>query len=196
MDTERQRRRRSKVSDLTTYGVFGPSLEIMRQIVADPSLVAWSRWEQDASGRRAVFAYKVPMARSLYHISACCLPDGDGKLSLNAVAGYHGEITIDPASGAILSLSVQADLKGYLPILRSDVMVAYGPVEIGGKTYICPVRSVSLMTMRTVLNDSAWGEDFLTYGPYQTAMDDFVFDQYHMFRSTSRVLTENSSPPE
>jgi hypothetical protein len=168
----------------------------MRQIVADPSLVAWSRWEQDASVRRAVFAYKVPMARSLYHISACCLPDGDGKLSLNAVAGYHGEITIDPASGTILSLSVQADLKGYLPILRSDVMVAYGPVEIGGKTYICPVRSVSLMTMRTVLNDSAWGEDFLTYGPYQTAMDDFVFDQYHMFRSTSRVLTENSSPPK
>jgi VWFA-related protein len=195
VDTERQRRR-SQVSDLTTYGVFGPSLEIMRQIIAYPSLAAWSRWEQDASGRRAVFAYKVPMARSLYHISACCLPDGDGKLSLNAVAGYHGEITIDPASGAILSLSVEADLKGYLPILRSDVMVAYGPVEIGGKTYICPLRSVSLMTMRTVMTDRAWGDGFLTYGPYQTAMDDFAFDQYHMFRSTSRVLTENSSPPE
>jgi VWFA-related protein len=192
----KKRERRGRVLDLNTYGVFGPSLAIMRQIIADPGLVTRSSWEQDASGRRAVFAYKVPMARSLYHITFCCLPDGDGKLELDALVGYHGEITIDPESGTIFSLTVQADLKGYLPILRSDVMVTYGPMNIGGKLYSCPTRSISSMTMRSVQVRRSWGEGFLTYGPYETALIDFVFDQYHMFRSNSRVLAEPPTVPE
>ena len=34
-------------------------------------------------------------------------------------------------------MDIEADLQGFVPLDRSDIMVEYGPVEIGGKTYIC-----------------------------------------------------------
>lgn len=48
-------------------------------------------------------------------------------------------------------MEVQADLAAFVPVKRSDLIVTYGPVEIGGKTYILPVRSVSLSRGRTVV---------------------------------------------
>jgi hypothetical protein len=67
-------------------------------------------------------------------------------------------------------------------------MIEYGPVEIGGKTYDCPLRSVSIMRSRSVGILSEWGESFRTYGPYATMLNDVSFDRYHMFRSESRIL--------
>ena len=37
-DARKRSQRRSQTANLTTYGVFGPSLQIMREIVTDPSL--------------------------------------------------------------------------------------------------------------------------------------------------------------
>jgi len=51
-------------------------------------------------------------------------------------------------------------------------MIEYGPVEIGGKTYDCPLRSVSIMRSRSVGILSEWGESFRTYGPYATMLND------------------------
>jgi hypothetical protein len=67
-------------------------------------------------------------------------------------------------------------------------MIEYGPVEIGGKTYDCPLRSVSIMRSRSVGILSEWGESFRTYGPYATMLNDVTFNRYHMFRSESRIL--------
>ena len=39
---------------------------------------------------------------------------------------------------------MEADLNGDLPLVRSDILVNYGIVEIGGRTYICPVQSVAI----------------------------------------------------
>ena len=103
---------------------------------------------------------------------------------------------LDPATGAILRLDVVSDLKEFTPLLLSDIMVTYGPVQIGGKTYICPVRSVSIMRFRSVNNSTAWNESFRTYGPWVTMVDEYTFDDFHMFRSESRVLAPPPSPPE
>lgn len=188
-DTGKRSQHRSQTADLTTYGIFGPSLQIMREIVTDSSFVTWGHWEQSADGRRAVFTYIVPTSRSLYQVKACCLPDGNGSGEIQVLPGHHGDITIDPKTGAILRLTVLADIKGFLPILRSDLMIAYGPVDVGGKTYICPVKSVTIFTGRSRLERASWGWGFWTYGPAETQLNDFVFDKYHIFRSSSRVLT-------
>jgi hypothetical protein len=84
-------------------------------------------------------------------VGGCCLPDGDGTSAFEQNAGYHGEIAIDPLSGAILRLELVADLKSSTPLVRSDIMIEYGPAEIGGKTYICPVRSVSISRGKSVI---------------------------------------------
>ena len=196
------KKRKAAEGYLLTYGVFGPLLGAVTDAIA--SGLTWSRWEQGADAPHAVFVYQIPAEKSHYRVGGCCLPDGDGTTPFEKTAGYHGEIALDPLSGAILRLELVADLKTTTPLVRSDIMIEYGPVEIGGKTYICPVRSVSISRARSVIVLQEWDESFRTYGPYTTVLNDFAFERYHMFRAQSRMLTgfnptqedEESVPPK
>jgi hypothetical protein len=75
-------------------------------------------------------------------------------------------------------------------------MIEYGSVEIGGNTYICPVRSVSILRARSVIVLTEWDESFRTFGPYATMLNDVTFDHYHAFRVEARVLTSSNPAPE
>jgi hypothetical protein len=99
---------------------------------------------------------------------------------------------IDPATGAVLRLTIEADLSQGLPLVRSDMLVDYGPVELGGKTYVCPVRSLAVWRSRTVsiLALTDWDVRFRTYGPFSTMLNDMAFDNYHLFRAETRMLTD------
>jgi hypothetical protein len=150
------------------------------------------RWEAGRDRLRAVFSYVIPQEKSHFQVGYCCLPEGDGTTSLQIVQGYHAEIMIDPATGAVLRLTIQADLDQGLPLVRSDILVDYGPVELGGKTYICPMRSLAVWRSRTVsiFALTGWDEWFRTYGPFSTMLNDMAFDNYHLFRAETRVLTD------
>jgi len=174
---------------LITYGTFGPLLTAVSDAMTVPGGLTWSRWEKSTYGaQRAVFEYQVPAQKSRYQAGGCCLPDSNGTTGFVKRTGYHGEVAVDPASGAILRLQIEADLQGFVPLDRSEIMIAYGPVDIGGKTYICPLRSVSLWRARSVPTLSEWDESFRTWGPYATILNDITFDHYHMFRAESRLL--------
>ncbi|MGB7190647.1 MAG: VWA domain-containing protein [Acidobacteriaceae bacterium] len=177
-----------------TYGTFGPLLVVIAHAIA--SGLIWDRWEQGPAGKIAVFRYRVPEKESLYLTGGCCLPDGDGTSFFEKLTAYHGEIAIDPATGAILRIELEADVNGFVPLGRSDIMVAYGPVKMGGETYICPVRSVSIWRARQVIPLREWDESFRTWGPYASMMNEFTFNKYHMFRAESRVLAGFSRTPE
>ena len=71
---------------------------------------------------------------------------------------------------------------------RDEVLVDCGPVKIGGKTYFCPTRSVSLARGRSIISLKLWDQSFLSYGPYSTKMNDMSFSNYHVFRAESRIL--------
>lgn len=174
--------------EMITLGEFGPALEDVFGAIEKHGQLTWIRWEKATAGPVAVFRSAIPSDQSLHYVWACCLPDGDGTQAYQRYAGYHIEIAIDPDNGAILRLSFQFDLKSTSPLARSDIMIEYGPVEIGGKTYDCPLRSVSIMRSRSVGILSEWDESFRTYGPYATMLNDISFDRYHMFRSESRIL--------
>jgi len=167
--------------ELITYGIFD-AIEI------DEGLT-WSHWEQGAHDRVAVFQYSISSGKSLHQVWLCCLPDGDGKQAFLRYAGFHEEIGVDPESGAILRFRLHADLKSTTPIARSEIMIDYGPVEIGGRTYICPQRSISIMRARSVRVLSNFDDAFMAYGPYVTMLNDISFDHYHIFRSEAHVLT-------
>jgi hypothetical protein len=176
----------------------------------------WSRWEQGPAGPEAVFRYAVPKVKSHYDVRYCCFAESYGfEISVfHQLTGYHGEMTVDPDTGSILRLTLQAELKPTDPLSRADLLVEYAPVEIGGQTYICPVRSVALslarvaekvqdMPLRTSpggpggsLNPSAISQVAATstvLGPRQTLLNDIAFEQYHMFRSDSHLLTEDNT---
>ena len=183
-------KRKPKEPQLITYGVFGPALEGLLNDIKQNGGFTWSRWERGTLGRVAVFQNVIPTGRTQYQEWLCCLPDGDGEEAFDRYTGYHEEIAVDPDSGVVLRFEVKADPKSTSPLARSDILIEYGPVEIGGKTYICPQRSISIMRARSVRILSEWDETFRTYGPYATMLNDISFDQYHIFRSESHVLSD------
>jgi len=88
----------------------------------------------------------------------------DGRGAEHAPAWNPGG---EPADArAVLRVEVEADLNGFVPLDRAEVMVAYGPVEIGGKIYICPVRSVGIWRARSVNMLTEWNDSlgFLALG--------------------------------
>jgi hypothetical protein len=173
---------------LITRGTFGAFLGWVADAIAVPNALTWSRWEQGTNGLLAVFRYQVPVENSRFQIKGCCLPDGGEVKGFVRTTGYSGEIAIDPQSGDILRLVFHADLTAIPPLVRSDIMVEYGPVNIGGKTYICPIRSVSLWRGRSIIPLHGSNGKLGTFGPYVTALNDMTFDNYHIFRSESHIV--------
>jgi hypothetical protein len=111
------------------------------------------------------------------------------------MSAYHGEITIDPESGAVLRVSVQADFPPRLPMVHSDVMVEYGPIVIGDKSYICPVHSVSVSRSRMNTLMHEWNTTFGIYDTFETLLNDVTFSDYHLFRAGHRILTDVAPEP-
>jgi VWFA-related protein len=205
-DSGKNKKRKVDEPYLVTYGTFGPILRgALDAMIVAPNGLSWRRWENDAGKSLAVFGYVIAEEKSAYDTGGCCLSDGEGTGAFRSRVGYHGEIAIDPTTGAILRLELIFDLKSTTPLNRSEIMVEYGPVEIAGKTYICPVRSVSISRGRSVvvmsetLNARAkiqWRESFRTYGPYATMLNDITFDTFHLFHADSHMLTGFSPAPE
>ena len=198
---------------LTTWGEFGPILSTI-VIDAAQSKLEWSHWELSGGAPQGVFRYAVPTQKSHYNLRFCCVTGAYGlevKLYTQRM-GYHGEITVDPDSGAILRLTAIGDFEAGNPIARALVLVEYGPEEIGGKTYICPVHGIaiaqapdqkglssSLAALRNaeVVNGQIHVEKAsvttVADEPRQVLLNDVVFRQYHLFRSESRLLTEKET---
>jgi len=197
-EQEKPKFRRKNANDpqLDTYGTFGPVLTGVLNAIARRADLTWSRWEQGPAGPVAVFRYTTPAEISKYQAGTCCLPDGDGKSSFLHYVGYHGEIAIDPQSGAVFRLEQSADFKSTTPIALSRIVIEYGLVEIGGTKYICPVRGISMMRSRSVSDVSEWDESFMTYGPYSTLLNEIEFSNYRLFRGTARILPDFVPAPD
>ena len=177
---------------LITRGTFGPILSTVIVDAAHGS-TTWARWERGSGGTLAVFRYRVPDQQSHYAVAFPCRSSDMGE---NAT-GYHGEVAIDPETGAILRLTVQADPPLGSSILQADIMVAYAPVDIGGKLYTCPVRSVSIS-----LDDAGLSGGLVPLGrraaqvANATLLNDVTFADYHLFRSDSRILSGDVPLPQ
>lgn len=181
---------------LSTVGVFGPILGTVLVDTARGTL-AWSHWEQGAAGPEAIFRYVIPRKESHYEVDL-----GD---EFRDHPGYHGEIAIDPVNGTILRLMVEADMKPDDPVARSGILVDYGPVTIGGKTYICPVKSVSVelglsassasggMNPRLQRRGIVDFDSDAARKHMRTSLNEVTFEQYHVFRAEARVLTANDA---
>jgi hypothetical protein len=181
---------------LDTVGTFGPIMATVLVGTTSPnSVLTWGHWEQGVNGPQAVFRYRIPQETPRFFVGFGYLAD-DEVFPFKEKVPFHGEFAVDPASGAILRLTVQADLEPRLPLDRSGVMVEYAPVVIGGNTYICPARSVSMLRQRRIMDIDEWGETFKVDAPFETLLDDMVFDKYHIFRSTARMLPGYTPAPE
>ena len=132
---------------LTSYGEFGSiigALFVHRGGIE----MKWSHWELLNGKRAALFHYSVDAAHSRYTLTWCCQGHGEDRKPRQVKTAYSGEIAVDPGTGAILRIVRKAAPPRGFPAHRTDTMVEYGPVEIGGRTYTCPARSVIVSEAR------------------------------------------------
>ncbi len=157
--------RRSYVTTgLTSWGEFGPILSLVL-LDAAKSKLGWARWESWDGKPAAVFQFSVDRAISHYTLqywrsgpgervdshyatrdegaSAGQVKDDNPSL-VRETAGYHGTFTVDPETGMIHQIEIQANLASDDILRRADIVVQYGPVQIADKTYICPIHSVAI----------------------------------------------------
>jgi VWFA-related protein len=205
-------------SGLVSGGEFGSTLSM---ILSDTvhGKVAWSHWEQTPTGQVAVFRYSVPSSASHFEvisslqrqasIEGSATPNGgprrpssidlksSGASDTATIAtkpGYHGSLWVDPATGSVLRVTMDADMKGSPQFKRAAIMVEYGPVQIGEKKFICPVRSVALSIAASGAN-----LDPLTRMPIDAPtvwLNESLFTGYHRFASTTRIVKDGETPPE
>lgn len=187
-------------SGMITYGEFGPILSVVYGDLPKGNL-RWSHWEQRKAGRDAVFRFDVHKADSHYLVRFCCI---SGKV-FQVFPAYHGEITIDPTDGTILRVTLIADMTPIDPVTKSELLVEYGPVTLGGKQYFCPVRSISVAKapmQETQRVDAAVLSNGITFShirgemtdaPLQTMLNETTFDNYHLFRADVQILTNDKS---
>jgi VWFA-related protein len=190
---------------LTSRGDFGPELTIVLTDSAKGK-VAWSHWEQTSAGLAAVYSYSVPKAVSHFEVSYCCIRQdvqrelrygnasrgeaasvmatGQANEKLFQVTpGYHGTLAVDPDTGAILRITIEAELKSEDPISKAATMVQYGPVTIGDRAFIFPVRSMALSVEKPGFNGHSGEQPTLLVN--QTA-----FTDYHRLGATIRMVAD------
>ena len=198
---------------LTSWGEFGPILEIVLVDAAKGKL-GWAHWEQLDGKPVAVFQFGVDKANSHYNVQfrgrdfgeriggSYGSRDGEGAskgqvkdagvVSSGEAVGYHGHLTIDPDSGAILRITIQADLPSSAPIQKADIMVEYGSVPIGESQHICPTRSVSLSLSHALYQSSPINAmvDII-----ELQLNDVKFTDYRRFGSEAKLIMSSADAP-
>ena len=157
----RKSRSHFRSAGLTTSGEFGPILGTAMLDAAAGNL-HWSHWEQGTTGQEAVFRYAVSASESHYVVQ-------------DQLTAYNGEIAINPSTGTILRIVLKAAPGPTIFLDVANVVVEYGAVELGGKSYICPLRGIAL-----------------SEGMQLKWLNDVAFSDYHVFRSEMRVLPDFS----
>lgn len=191
---------RQKVGGLVTAGEFGPILTV---VVADAlkGKITWARWENFREGTEAVFHYSVPAKDSHDRVRFCCVVNGysrDGQADMQIFdeqPAYQGEIAFNPLDGSILRLTVEAEMPSTGLVPEAGIVVEYRPVDIGGKNYVCPYRSVSHLLAHVQPQQGMFSRaDFK--GPAKTFLNDVSFGEYRRFGSESRILTGTVAAPQ
>jgi len=205
---------------LRTWGEFGPEMSIILSDTAKGK-VTFSHWEQTPAGLAAVYRYSVPKPASHYAVDYCCVLEGGrtepppvsygtrGRGSqasdyvptsvkshaFSETPGYHGSLSIDPATGAILRITLEAELSGGDPLTRAATVVEYGPVKIGDGAFICPVRSLAFSMSNTELAQGNGGGQAFdsptripTVGAPVLLINETSFTHYHRLATTMRML--------
>ena len=198
---------------LRSWGEFGPALVVVLNDAAREK-VTFSHWEQTANGIAAVFRYAVPRDASHYAVNygyqaetvigrtqfgysgsnrtpqqMANIPREQTYRTFSENPAYHGTIAIDPANGAVMRLTIEAELSSVDPLLMARTMVEYGPVAIGERRFICPVRSVALSREQVPVAKDSMGA---SASKTMLLINETEFVEYHRLGSTTRIVTEKA----
>jgi hypothetical protein len=203
---------------LQSTGEFGALLGIIF-VDAPKGTVAFHHWEKTSAGLVAVFHYTVPKLESHYTVNYCCLADGlrtntrqgggrrggsvvgnqqgNATVLYHKTPAYHGSIFIDPTSGVVHRVTLQAEM-GDSAVSRAATVIEYGQVVIGDRKFICPLRSMILYEGPAENGPSAYQMTTTTRALEPTGtlyVNETSFTNYHRLGSEIRIITDSDAPP-
>jgi hypothetical protein len=167
---------------MTSSGEFGSVLGIIL-IDAQEDQIAWERWEQGPSGALAVFRYAVQSSRSHFAVHYVDEP--------TEYPAYHGEVAIDPESGAVWRITIFSSTTESGLVNESSIAVEFAATEIAQVTYICPVHSVSMVRSFDTLEYAGAAHEPV---PQRISVNDVTFTNYHLFRAEAHILSGDAGP--
>ena len=168
---------------LISNGEFGAILRTLL-MDAEPEKFVWDHWERGAAEPLADFRFSVRRDRSHFAVTV-------GANSKPDLPAYKGEILVNPSSGEVFRISVTANVHDLESSHSTSVLVEFGPEQIGGMTYICPIRGVAMIKSFSAYADL--DAEPLPVSSY-TSINDVSFTNYHIFRSDARVLPGTPDP--
>ena len=178
--TEKAKR---KDSGLESRGEFGAEAAVVLMDVEKGS-IAFDHWEQSMAGPVAVFKYSVPREFSHYEVTGEC----QDHISFHDFPGYSGEVALDARTGAILRMVLVAESKPGDPVTHVASVIEYGPVVLGNRRSICPLRSLTFMNEEA--NGCGHGNHKLQKPV--TMVNQTIFSNYHRFGSNVTMIFDEA----
>lgn len=169
-------------SGFETWGEFGPE-PVVILMDSENGTMAFHHWEQDGNGLVAVYRFSVPEEDSHYEVNYAC----NYSNSFHAQPAYHGTLAVDPASGALMRITLEAEWKPNDPISHAASVIEYGPVEIGGRTYNCPLRSLAFSVEES---DACAAPGHNRRQVQPMLLNRTMFTDYHRLGSTARIIAD------
>jgi hypothetical protein len=127
----------------TSTGEFGTMLRYLFEAGTKADF-RWSRWVKLRGRPSYVFAYRVALAYSQWHISY--------ERQLDIVVGYHGEIVVDQETRMVTRLTLVAeDIPPSFPVQQASTMLDYDFTKIGDNEFLLPLRSEMRMRSSRLL---------------------------------------------
>jgi hypothetical protein len=168
---------------LESRGEFGTEAAVVLMDVEKGSIV-FDHWEQSMAGPAADYRYSVPWESSHYEVTNAC----QDHVSFHDIPGYSGEIALDPKSGAILRMTLVAESKPGDPVSHVASVIEYGPVVLGSRRSICPLRSLTFMVEEA--NGCGHGNHKLQKPV--AMINQTIFSNYHRFGSSATIVFDEA----
>jgi len=106
---------------------------------------AWSNWTTLLHRPAYVLSFNIAVWNSRYYL----MVGQYGSGSVSTVAGEHGLVYIDRETKEVLRLDCEADsLPANFPVVAATRVLDYGPVEVGGRPFLLPLRADVRMMSR------------------------------------------------
>ncbi len=174
---------KSKDAGLESRGEFGTEAAVVLMDL-EHGTVMFDHWEESMVGPAVVYRYSVPRDSSHYEVADAC----QDRVSFHDTPGYHGEIALEPKAGAIMRMTLEADSNPSDPVSHVASVVEYGPVALGNRRSICPLRSLTFMVEDA--NGCSHGNHKLRKPV--AMINQTIFSNYHRFGSSSTMIFDEA----
>jgi hypothetical protein len=150
-----------QIEELSGSWSTGEFATVLRDLLSPTSAADFRlRSESNAAGMKArIYDFEVQQANSHWHVQVA-------SQSMNP--GYKGSVWIEPDSGRVLRIEMQArSLPEEFPLDTVETAVDYENVRIAGGQFLLPVHAENLSCQRGTSDCSLSKIDFRNYHKYE-----------------------------